>query len=685
MDKEGNTPEEETGTATPLPSHSEEWQKLHSTVASLREDLLLRLQDAQRIMEGWESSLKLREEEYREAREQCEQLATARNERWEREKREMEENLQARLKSVLTEKDARITGLEKERDDKDTRISELIGQLSDARRDIDKVNGLSDMVAERFDIHTADPSMIVRLVKDRIAKYESELETLRNDLVNRPGEEDYEQLKNEKARLENENTQLSNMNRKFAGTIGTLQAQAGEVALLKQRNEALEQESKAKQLDFDNLKKELERLQSIYQNASERDARVRSIEAPCIEFHDTTAPKPNEETDELAWLTSIAKGCRNYGLKFLNRILLSFHTSLKTAEWSPITVLAGVSGTGKSELPRLYSHFGGINFLSLSVQSNWDSQEAMLGYFNTIENFFDAQPVLRLLAQSQKKWEDGFGLKDYMTMVLMDEMNLAHVELYFAEFLSKLEQRRGCSEAQVPLLDVKLGANIEPYKLPLGRNVLWTGTMNQDETTKSLSDKVLDRSIVINFPRPVKLESRTKLSELPANNGLLPRETWQSWLEQSREIPKDILSDYKKRVEEINSYLSNAGRAIGHRVWQSIQNYMMNYPLVVAAADKTSDEYGKYLDIAFEDQLVQKVMPKLRGIETTGTPMNSCLDPIRHILEDNHPSLAEDFDLALKSGYGQFIWNSALYLTNGEDDAKLLPLDDAKPLPLHDE
>lgn len=676
MDKEGNTPEEETGTATPLPSHSEEWQKLHSTVASLREDLLLRLQDAQRIMEGWESSLKLREEEYREAREQCEQLATARNERWEREKREMEENLQARLKSVLTEKDARITGLEKERDDKDTRISELIDQLSKARRDIDKVNGLSGMVAEKFDIHTADPSMIVRLVKDRIAKYESELETLRNDLVNRPGEEDYEQLKNEKARLENENTQLSNMNRKFAGTIGTLQAQAGEVALLKQRNEALEQESKAKQLDFDNLKKELERLQSIYQNASERDARVRSIEAPCIEFHDTTAPMPNEEPDELAWLTSIAEGCRNYGLKFLNRILLSFHTSLKTAEWSPITVLAGVSGTGKSELPRLYSHFGGINFLSLSVQSNWDSQEAMLGYFNTIENFFDAQPVLRLLAQSQKKWEDGFGLKDYMTMVLMDEMNLAHVELYFAEFLSKLEQRRGCSEAQVPLLDVKLGANIEPYKLPLGRNVLWTGTMNQDETTKSLSDKVLDRSIVINFPRPVKLESRTKLSELPANKGLLPRETWQMWLQQTHEIPVDILGDYKERVEEINSCLSNAGRAIGHRVWQSIQNYMMNYPLVVAA-DKASDEYRKYLDIAFEDQLVQKVMPKLRGIETTGDKGKKCLDSIGKILGGvNNGSLVKDFNLARDSGYGQFIWNSALYLTNGEDDAKLLPLHD---------
>ena len=127
-----------------------------------------------------------------------------------------------------------------------------------------------------------------------------------------------------------------------------------------------------------------------------------------------------------------------------------------------LTVLAGVSGTGKSELPRLYSHFGGINFLSLSVQPNWDSQESMLGFFNSIDNKFDAQPVLRLLAQSQKAQAEGYplGLEDVMSLILMDEMNLAHVELYFAEFLSKLELRRGRKGNEAPSLEVKLGAGM---------------------------------------------------------------------------------------------------------------------------------------------------------------------------------------------------------------------------------
>ena len=147
----------------------------------------------------------------------------------------------------------------------------------------------------------------------------------------------------------------------------------------------------------------------------------------------------------------------HYGLHFNPRILKAFHTSLKTAEWSPLTVLAGVSGTGKSELPRLYSHFGGLFFEPLAVQPNWDTQESMLGFFNSIDNKFDAQPVLRFLAQSQKHWADktddseGYpGLADAVCLVLLDEMNLAHPELYFAEFLSKLELRRGKKGADVP-------------------------------------------------------------------------------------------------------------------------------------------------------------------------------------------------------------------------------------------
>lgn len=89
---------------------------------------------------------------------------------------------------------------------------------------------------------------------------------------------------------------------------------------------------------------------------------------------------------------------------------------------------------------------------------------------------------------------------------------------------------------------------------------------------------------------------------------------------------------------------------------------MMNYPTVIKKGKEGIPH--KALDEAFEDQLVQKIMPKLRGIETTGAADKECLIPIRNVLADfKNGSLLDDFDLARKSGYGQFMWNSALYLT----------------------
>ena len=422
---------------------------------------------------------------------------------------------------------------------------------------------------------------------------------------------------------------------------------------------------------------ELKRLRAAYQRPQEEAARKAEIEMPRISAETIKHPpvKPEHPQDEVAWLKGISDQCVKHGLKFPERILKAFHTALKTAEWSPITVLAGVSGTGKSELPRLYSHFGGVIFEQVSVQPNWDSQESMLGFFNSIDNKFDAQPVLRLLAQSQQKWTVDYpGVRDAVVMVLLDEMNLAHPELYFADFLSTLEYRRSFKGDDVPSLPVKMGAGLPEYELKLGRNVLWAGTMNQDETTKSLSDKVLDRSIIINFPRPTKLERRTKQNTLGESNRSpwLHRSTWDDWCVREVEFGDEI-APYLSFVEDMNDALGVVGRAVGHRVWQSVEYYMANYP-DVRRAKETGNESAlrASMHTAFEDQLVQKVMPKLRGIDTRGDSRTKCLDRIRTLLvstgvNGNTFNLESDFDLAIELGYGQFMWQSANYLNQQED------------------
>lgn len=509
-----------------------------------------------------------------------------------------------------------------------------------------------------------------------------EIRTLREELASRPTDELRDRYETIARAMQSKDAVIEDLQRKVEAAA---QATAVAADLKRQIQEAKAQSDTSERLAriYETSAKqataELEKLQAdfdrLYGTPAGEDERREEIEMPYILRANARPAETAPDVNELEWLNGIHQACEDYGLHFNKRLLTAFHTSLKTAEWAPLTVLAGVSGTGKSELPRLYSHFGGLYFAPVSVQPNWDSQESMLGFFNSIDNRFDAQPVLNFLAQTQKDWEpeaDGYpGLRDAMSLVLLDEMNLAHPELYFAEFLSKLELRRGTRQ-NLPQLDVKIGSGMKPYKLPLGRNVLWVGTMNQDETTKSLSDKVLDRSIVMNFPRPTELKRRQVLRPLDERNrgAILSNRTWGSWCQMKSTFTDEEIRPYKEFIEEMNASLGVAGRAIGHRVWQSVEYYMSNYPEVLAATDRAAK--AEAMHIAFEDQLVQKVMPKLRGIDTRGKSKTECLDRIREQLitgaDGEGFDLIEDFDQACELGYGQFIWSSANYLKEDDDN-----------------
>ena len=392
----------------------------------------------------------------------------------------------------------------------------------------------------------------------------------------------------------------------------------------------------------------------------------------------TIEEKENDETDEIKWLNKIKESFNEVGFKFSNRLLYAFHTSLKIGDWNPLTVLAGVSGTGKSELPRLYSRYGGINFLPLAVQSNWDSPYSLFGYYNSLEGKFNATSLLKVLYQAQEDAKNS--ISEYLTIVLLDEMNLAHVELYFSELLSKLELLRGSEEVKLEI-DI---AEKNPYEIKLNKNVIWVGTMNEDETTKSLSDKVIDRSNLINFPRPNEFVSRNELKESD-EAPKLKREIWENWKwnkvkdelikdennvnnkEKIKKLEKRI-DELKRKMEEINEYLKVSGKAIGHRVWQSIENYIRNYPLVLSSIKNQDDEeIEKAIQSAFEDALVQKLMPKLRGLDINGEIREECLNKIREKISTYANGIVSDFDNALKNPYGVFVWNSSEYLLDKND------------------
>ncbi len=583
-------------------------------------------------------------------------------------------------------------------------LRKIIGELND------KLESFETMVKVLGD----NPTAILKKIKN----LEQQLRDKNDIIANLPDESvrkelmRVEALYNDLCKERNNLVEEKNAMSEAVHSAAALQAQ---VKLAEVKNNELEDEKRILTDEIGHLKGVINRLNAAEGQAAERIERIRALFE--LEKRSSDFAKDGEQPEnELKWLQNISKCCTEYQISFPKRILYAFHTALKIADWSTVTVLAGVSGTGKSELPRLYSAFGGINFISVPVQPNWDSQEAMLGYFNSIDNRFDAQPLLRFLVQStedlnasgddndlsvlyeQLKANGYQSYNEGVSLVLLDEMNLAHVELYFADFLSKLETRRGKVRKFVPSIEVKLGAGITPYRLKLKRNVLWAGTMNQDETTKSLSDKVLDRGIVINFPRPKKLNERTKLEPLDVKVKnlqipLLKWTTWTTWQKTSISFNNAQMKEmdrFKGIIEDINNCLAEVGRALGHRVWQSIEFYIANYPEVIAEMDRLknsdnpeeiSDALRSSMHTAFEDQLVQKVMPKLRGIDTKGRSKERCLDKIKDILVQNNFNLTEDFDIACRLGYGQFIWSSANYIDTEEKAEKdIVPEDvEAKP------
>ena len=633
--------------------------------------------------------------------------------------KEIQEQREKCFKVLETEIQQRRDDLEKSKQEFDKKQAKLITDQNDVKLDRVKVDALQDSleqkIAERIQTRLqefeqnekqfeSDKQRLLDRIKQQEELYSAydelkkllgdrsaeevlhdlttkneELKVLREELqrLSQEPEQYYDNHRAEVAKLEQANQKLQDEKRELQRNLDTQEQLEYDQERLQTKFNSLEVRYEAVIADNNKLKETLDRVSPSYKDPADIKARLRNIKRPHIEKF---VPRRQEKSiNELDWLETIRSKIDDYGLHFSNRILCAFHTALKIAEWSPLTVLAGVSGTGKSELPKLYSRFGGINFINVPVQPNWDSQESMLGYFNSISNSYEAQPMLNFLVQSREKLitdsensEDNYnGLEDTVSLVLLDEMNLAHVELYFADFLSKLEQRRAAKNNDLPYIDINLGSNIDPYKLSLGRNLLFAGTMNQDETTKSLSDKVIDRGTSIYFPRPTSLHRREKLRALPEQANLLPMSIWWGWINKQSSLSDEIVKPYKQLIENINNCLGADGKALGHRVWQSIEYYMVNHPLVMGLdAQQYPDEYKEALKFAFEDQLVQKVMPKLRGIETRGHARQHCLDPIRDILDKEKLYILDDFKKAMRIGHGQFNWASADYLNNEQSNER---------------
>ena len=273
--------------------------------------------------------------------------------------------------------------------------------------------------------------------KDRLHELVKSLPKLQKKLL------DFQKQIEEKS---NELDGLNNSIKKLADAKKTAQEILDKI---NKKVEASEEEFRRRQDEINKLENARIDLDARLETLSDRMKKVgrmppeafESLDAPVF-FVNSSVREKTDERIAIQKLHQLIEAC---GFEIPIRLQDAFHTALKTSDISCLTVMAGVSGTGKSAFPKLYAQAMGIHFLPLAVEPRWDSPHDLFGFLNYMESRFEATALGRALVQfnnSPYTPKNQVSLRNQLLIVLLDEMNLARIEYYFSEFLSKLEMRR---------------------------------------------------------------------------------------------------------------------------------------------------------------------------------------------------------------------------------------------------
>ena len=258
---------------------------------------------------------------------------------------------------------------------------------------------------------------------------------------------------------------------------------------------------------------------------------------------------------------------------------------------SKTMILQGMSGTGKTSLAYAFGEFLQNPTTVVPIQPMWKERTDLIGYYNEFTKKFNEGVLL------QKIYEANYTDEIYITV--LDEMNIARIEYYFAEFLSLLELPNLESRNLDVITDVwdndpKLLNN---GQLRLAKNMWFIGTANNDDSTFAISDKVYDRAMIIN------LDTKAEPFEAPKT---APVKISCEHLERIMETAKKDYTISRRnlnRIKKLDEYMiANFHLTFGNRIMKQIKTYV---PVFVACG---GDEIE-----AIDDILSRKVMRKLEA------------------------------------------------------------------------
>lgn len=312
--------------------------------------------------------------------------------------------------------------------------------------------------------------------------------------------------------------------------------------------------------------------------------------------------------DENELITNISNSAKTKHLFYKEDDLKNFHIAIKS---SNLVILAGPSGTGKTKLPLIYANALGLDaarntVLFVPISPSYLEPEDVLGYVKPLQNnkdgfnaeFIEAQTgLVSFLIDAQEH-------KDKIHLVVFDEMNLSQIEHWFAPFISLLEQDVDSRVLNLYSNNLSV-SNCDKFSstISIGENVFFVGTINIDETTKHISDRLLDRAIVINLTSPSFVQLRDMGS---AVSEIYQEVSYSRFVNSVASVDNAALEfsdDEFDFINELNDNLldSSYGKGISFRSLNKIATYLKNSKGILERK------------VAFDFAIAQMVIQKISG------------------------------------------------------------------------
>ncbi len=301
----------------------------------------------------------------------------------------------------------------------------------------------------------------------------------------------------------------------------------------------------------------------------------------------------------------------NSDLVYADELLINLHNCLNALSEKHFLIITGISGTGKTEFTRMYVNaLYGLPpessnnpfFVLVPVQPQWSDRTGLLGYFNPITGKYHRTAMLNHLLKANQDAEHYY-------YVCLDEMNLAVVEYYFADFLSAME-----SKQDIELHAFETAIDGVPPRIKVPSNFFIVGTVNIDETTHQFSPKVLDRAYTVEFNEVELATCLDKFKSRPEVGGNLK-----------------LIERVGEFCINVNNILSPHCLHFAYRTFKEILSYML--------FNAVSPKFLSY-ENALDNMMMQKVLPRIKGDER----IDNMLKSLSELIEKELASVPDNFE-----------------------------------------